>query len=230
MSKFASIKIRPKTEAKPSPGTLEHNQRLANNIDLLPKEHRLTNYHLNKLSNVTKVFNTWKEENEERYQDITGRKLRSDAHRLESLAIILSEEQVSKCDPKDIWEKALEFKKSFEEKYKTTVRTMDWHRDEGYIDDEGNVVRNEHIHIEYDNVNKDGKMVRRLFSKGDLVGFQDKIAEIYKPLGFVRGKDTAKKNRSDKPKLGIPQKKWRKKKKAETLAKIKDIQEANKTL
>jgi len=233
MAQYASIKRRPKAEAKPSPGTLAHNQRLANNIDLLPKEHRLPNYHLNKLSNVTKVFNNWKTINEERYQDINGRKLRSDAHRLESLAIILSQEQVNKCNPNDIWENAQKFKEWFETRYKTTVRTMDWHRDEGHIDEEGNVIRNEHIHLEFDNVNFDGKMVRKLFSKGDLVGFQDKIAEIYKPLGFVRGEDTAKKSRGDKPKLGIPQREWKKTKtieakaKKEPLAKLKDVQAIN---
>ena len=236
MAQYASIKRRPKAEAKPSPGTLAHNQRLANNIDLLPEENRLPNHHLNKLSNVTKVFNNWKALNEERYQDINNRKLRSDAHRLESLAIILSEEQVGKCKPGDIWENAHKFKEWFETRYKTTVRTMDWHRDEGHIDDEGNVVRNEHIHLEFDNVNDDGKMVRKLFSKGDLVGFQDKIAEIYKPLGFIRGEDTAKKNRGDKPKLGIPQREWKKTKtieakaKKEPLAKLKDIQAINEQL
>ena len=236
MAKYASIKRRPKTEAKPSPGTLAHNQRLAKNIDLLPEEHRLPNYHLNKLSNVTKVFKEWEADNEERYHQINGRKLRSDAHRLESLAIILSEEQVGKCNPDSIWENAHKFKVWFERRYKTTVRTMDWHRDEGYIDDEGNVVRNEHIHLEFDNVNLEGKMVRKLFSKGDLIGFQDKIAEIYKPLGFIRGEDTAKKNRSDKPKIGKPQKDWKKKKiieakaKKEPLAKLKDVQAINKEL
>jgi hypothetical protein len=110
MAQYASIKRRPKTETKPGPGTLAHNQRLANNIDLLPEENRLPNYHLNKLSNFTKVFNNWKALNEERYQDINNRKLRSDAHRLESLAIILSEEQVGKCNPNDIWENAQKFK------------------------------------------------------------------------------------------------------------------------
>ena len=236
MAKYASVKRRPKDEAKPSPGTLAHNQRLAKNIDLLPKEHRLPNHHLVKLSNVTKVFNEWSSENEERYQEINGRKLRSDAHRLESLAIILSEEQVGKCNPDDIWEKALEFRVWFETRYKTTVRTMDWHRDEGYLDDEGKVIINEHIHLEFDNVNDDGKMTRKLFSKGDLIGFQDKIAEIYKPFGFIRGEDTSKKVRSDQPKVGMGQKEYKKKKVIESKAtraeraKQADLRQANKEL
>ena len=227
MAKYASIKTRPRTEAKPSPGTLAHNQRLAKNIDLLPTEHQQENYHMNRLSNVSKVFQEWKIENEERYQKINNRKLRSDAHRLESLAIILSGEQVKECDSDAIWEKAQEFKTFFEEKYKTKVRTMDWHRDEGHINDEGKAEINDHIHLEFDNVNFEGKMVRKLFSKGDLIKFQDKIAEIYKPLGFVRGENTAKKNHSDKPKIGLPQKTFKKRKRAQastnTPAKIKDL-------
>jgi len=230
MANYASIVRRNKGEAKPSPGTIAHNQRFVQPPDLLPEEHRLENYHLVKISNATKTFKTWETENEERYQDKNGRKLRSDALKVESLAIILSGEQVAKCEPEDIWNNALKFKKWFEKRYKTKVRVMDWHRDEGSIDEKGEVKRNDHIHLEYDNVNEDGKMVRRLFSKGDLIGFQDKIAEIYKPLGFKRGEDTSKKKRSDKPKIGIPQKKWKKKKIKEELAKVSDVKKINKNL
>ena len=230
MASYASIKVRPKTEQKPSVRTLAHNQRIAKNIDLLPMEHRLENYHMNKLSNLTKTFNDWKLENEERYQKINNRKLRSDGHRLESLVIVLSSEQVATQNPDDIWEKAKEFKVWFEEKYKTKVRTMDWHRDEGHIDENGIVMRNDHIHLEYDNVNEDGKMVRKLFSKGDLIKFQDKIAEIYEPLGFIRGENTAKKLATDTPKRGTPQKQWKKKKIKSALAKNKDVNSLNKEL
>jgi len=229
MKKYASVKVRPKTEAKPSPATLAHNQRLSKNIELLPKQHRRPNYHLNRLSNVTKVFNDWKLENEERYQKINGRKLRSDAHRLESIAIVLSGEQVKECDPDEIWATAQNFKVWFEEKYNTTVRTMDWHRDEGHINDDGEAVINDHIHLEFDNVNFDGKMVRKLFSKGDLIKFQDKIADLYQPLGFTRGENTAKKQRSDKPKRGLGQRAYKARAKAKgmekTVAKIKKLKE-----
>jgi hypothetical protein len=198
------------------------------NDELLPPKYRLENYHFSRVKNITKAVNEWIEENEKRYQATHGRKLRSDANRLESLAIILSGEQVKKCSPDEIWERAIGFKEWFEKKYKTTVRTMDWHRDEGSVNRFGQVSRNDHIHLEFDNVNTDGKMVRRLFSKGDLIRFQDQIAEIYRPLGFVRGEDTVKKNRHDTPKRGVGQKEWKRKKKAENLEKAeKQIAEDN---
>jgi multidrug efflux pump subunit AcrA (membrane-fusion protein) len=55
-------------------------------------------------------------------------------------------------------------------------------------------------------------------------------------LGLVRGENTAKKKRSDEPKLGISQKNWKKTKtieakaKKEPLAKLKDVQAINKQL
>jgi len=219
MAKYASIKVRPRDENSPNIGTVLHNQRYVKVNDLLPEKYRLPNYHLIPVTNVTKTVNDWVAENEKRYQSTHNRKLRSDANRLESLAIILSGEQVEKCSPDEIWRNAIAFKTWFEERYKTKVRTMDWHRDEGSISEIGKVIRNDHIHLEFDNVNTDGKMVRRLFSKGDLINFQDKIAEIYKPLGFIRGEDTVKKHRHDTPKRGLGQRKWKAKKQKETTAK-----------
>ena len=222
MSQYASVKKRTKDAKAPCPFTFIHNARLDKNIEyLLPKHLRLKNYHMTSISNATKTFNSWKRENEDRYEKIRNRKLRSDAHRLESLLIILSEEQVNKCNPNEIWERAKLFKEWFEMKYETIVRTMDWHRDEGHSDEDENddhklETRNNHIHLEFDNVNNQGKMVRRLFSKGDLKIFQDKIAEIYSPLGFIRGKDTTKRHRDDKPKRGLGQEAFRSKKKAES--------------
>ncbi len=222
MARYASVKRRTKDAKAPCIATLIHNARLDKNIEyLLPKHLRLSNYHLTPISNAKKTFTVWKKENEDRYQKINGRKLRKDARKLESILIILSEEQVNKCHPDEIWEKAKVFNNWFEMKYETKTRTMDWHRDEGHSDEDENdehklETRNNHIHLEFDNVNKQGKMVRRLFSKGDLKIFQDKIAEIYAPLGFVRGKDTAKKHRNDNPKRGIGQEAFRSKKKAES--------------
>jgi FtsZ-binding cell division protein ZapB len=207
MAAFASVKTRPKKETKPCVGTVLHNQRITKPSYLLPEQFRLDNYHSNIVKNATKTFNDWSLENETRYAKINKRKLRSDAHRLESLLVVLSEEQVAKCDPDQIWQKAEEFKLWFEQKYKTKVRTMDWHRDEGHV----NIipVYNHHIHLEFDNVNTEGKMVRKLFSKGDLKKFQDKIFEIYKPLGFERGISSNKK--------GVNQRDWRPQKVAEEL-------------
>ena len=229
MAKYASIKVRPKNENSPNIGTVLHNQRYVKPDDLLPEEYRLPNYHLTPVTNVTKTVNDWVVENEKRYQSTHNRKLRSDARRLESLVIVLSGEQVEKCSPTEIWQNAIVFKEWFEERYKTKVRTVDWHRDEGRIEDD-KVIRNDHIHLEFDNVNADGKMVRRLFSKGDLINFQDKIAEIYKPLGFIRGEDTVKKHRHDTPKRGLGQKKWKNKKKSEALATKADLTKEVKAL
>lgn len=224
MASYASIVRRPKTEKKPSIGTLLHNQRITLPKNLLPERYRLPNYHFSKISNATKTFREWELENDTRYAKINGRKLRSDAHRLESLVIVLSGEQVATQNPDDIWKKAKEFKVWFEKKYRTNVRTMDWHRDEGHVDVENfKAIFNDHIHLEFDNVNEDGKMVRKLFSKGDLIAFQDKIAEIYQPLGFIRGEKAAF------PKRGIPQKEFSKIQKTKSLVR-KNTKESYKAI
>lgn len=216
MSKFVAIKRRTKDAKPPSSSTLRHNQRIGKEPSyLLPEHLRKKNYHLIRTPKPVPVFNSWKKENEKRYEEKRGRKLRSDASRMESLLIILSEEQVELCNPDDIWKKSLEFKQWFEERYLTRVRSVDWHQDEGHADKEIIETRNNHIHFIYDNVNDLGQMVRRLFSKGDMIKMQDAAAEIFGPLGFVRGEDTTKKSRTDRPKRGHGQEKYRAMKKAE---------------
>lgn len=218
MSKICAVKVRkPKIAKAPSPSTITHNARLANNIEyLLPENLRQPNYHLNKVSNAKEAFNIWKEENEKRYQDIRGRKLRVDALRMESLMLIFGYEQTKLCNPDEIWQKATEiWKPWFEDRYRTKIRTMDWHRDEAHSEDGSLITQNNHIHVEYDNVNNDGEMVRRLFTKNDLIMMQDKIVEIYRPLGFIRGEKTSKKTRTEKPKRGISQEAYRAKKQKE---------------
>ncbi len=217
MAKYAAIVTRKPKEAKPSPGTVVHNQRYGNFNDLLAEKFRKPNMHLTRISNATKTFNAWAKENEKRYKEKKKRKIRSDAHLLESLAIVLSVEQVDKNAPEDIWKKAIEFQKWFEKEFDTTVRTMDWHRDEGHVKN-GKAIINEHIHLEFDNVDSNGDMVRRRFSKGVKSMLQDKIAEIYKPLGFIRGE----KNEPGKGRRGLGQKDYKKKKKREQLDYIEE--------
>ena len=165
-------------------------------------------------------------ENEARYQDKHNRKLRSDAVRVESALLILSEEQVARCNPDEIWQKCIEFKEWFELEFHTKIRAMDWHRDEGAVDEKGELIsRNNHVHIEYDNVDKEGEMVRRKFSKGALYKLQDKTAEIFKPLGFERGNDS-RKDPNYTVKRGLSIKEYRAKMKREKDAKMKKENEA----
>jgi len=225
MSNYICIKRRTTDAAVPSINTLKHNQRLQVKIDyLLPKFQRKRNYHFVKIENAEDAFSRLKKANETRYQNINKRKLRSDANRLESLLIILSEEQVNRCNPDDIWRKAIEFKSFFEEKYQTTVNFLDWHRDEGH---DGHI--NNHVHLEYDNVSRAGKMVRRTFTKWDLVKMQDTIAEIFSELGFKRGENTVKETRFSTPKRGYGQEKFRNIKKRESKLELKIKQAQNKS-
>jgi hypothetical protein len=213
MARYASFKRRGKSDTAPNEKTRLHNSRSGRaEKHFLPEHFRKPNYHLHPLKRgqIKEQVLKEKRENEERYFKKNNRKLRSDAVRVESALLILSEEQVAKCDPDKIWEKALEFKEWFEKEFETKIRAMDWHRDEGGVENGKLISRNEHIHIEYDNVDMHGEMVRRKFSKGTLHKFQDKVAEIFKPLGFVRGEDS-RKNPEYKVKRGLSIKEYRKK-------------------
>lgn len=196
MAKYASFKRRGKKDTAPNAKTRRHNLRTGRDEKhFLPKNMRLPNYHLHPIPGgaVNEVVARQIKENEDRYQEKNNRRLRSDAVRIESALLILSEEQVANCNPDEIWQKCVEFKEWFEEEFNTKIRDMNWHRDEGKVDEKGELIsRNNHIHIEYDNVDKEGQMVRRKFSKGALYKLQDKTAEIFKPLGFIRGEDSRK--------------------------------------
>jgi hypothetical protein len=226
MSKFASVKIRDRKKIKPpSLHSLLHNQRLSADANyLLPTEYRKDNYHLSPISNATKVWNTWESEIQERYKKAHNRKMRSDAIAIEEGLIVLSTEQVEQCDPDQIWKKAQEFRRWFEKRHNTEILSLDWHRDEGIVED-GKAVLNEHIHFLYADVNMDGNKIRNQWQRSgaELREMQDKIAEIFAPLGFERGiKNKKKEYRRPAEQL--------KHKAEQTVAKLKDIQEANKTL
>ena len=190
MAKFASIKIRERKDIKPPTiHSLLHNNRLtADPSYLLDKEYRQDNYHLTKFSNATKVWSDWEQQIYTRYEKENNRILRSDAITIEEGLIVLSDEQVKKCSSDDIWKNAQEFKKWFEKRFNTEILSLDWHRDEGDEED-GKVIYNEHIHFLFSDVDMDGIKIRNKWKRSgaELSEMQDKIAEIFEPLGFIRG-------------------------------------------
>jgi chromosome segregation ATPase len=101
----------------------------------------------------------------------------------------LSAVQVAKCDPEEVWAAAIKFKEWFENEYNTVVHSLDWHRDEGGIDVEtGKYKINEHLHMIWANVDNDGQMIRRKWSKKMFEEHQTKVAEFFEHLGFRRGR------------------------------------------
>jgi hypothetical protein len=226
MSKFASVKIRDRKKIKPpSLHSLLHNQRLSADANyLLPTEYRKDNYHLNPISNATKVWNEWNNKIQERYKKSHKRKMRSDAISIEEGLIVLSAEQVEQCDPDAIWKKAQEFKAWFEKRHNTEILSLDWHRDEGIVEND-KAILNEHIYFLYADVDADGNKIRNQWQRSgaELREMQDKIFEIFKDLGFKRGI----KNQKKEYRRPTEQ---RKHKAEQTVAKLKDIKEANKTL
>ena len=230
MAKFASVKIRERKKIKPpTMHSVLHNSRIGKEATyLLPKKHRHDNYHLHKISNANKTWNDWTQKIEQRYQDKHGRKLRSDAVRIEEGLIVLSDEQVRQCNPDEIWEKMQEFVKWFEERHNTEILSLDWHRDEGEIVD-GQPTYNEHAHFFFADVDRNGNKVRSNWKRSgeELREMQDKIAELFEPLGFERGIANQKKEYR-RPREQRQHK--QKKQQQQTLAKLKDIQEENKRL
>ena len=230
MAKFASVKIRERKKIKPpTMHSILHNSRIGKEATyLLPKKHRHDNYHLNKISNATKTWNDWTQKIEQRYQDKHGRKLRSDAVRIEEGLIVLSDEQVRQCNPDEIWEKMQEFVRWFEERHNTEILSLDWHRDEGEIVD-GQPTYNEHAHFFFADVDRNGNKVRSNWKRSgeELREMQDKIAELFEPLGFERGVANQKKEYR-RPREQRQHK--QKKQQQQTLAKLKDIQAENKRL
>ncbi len=190
MSKFVSVKIRErKKTAPPNLHSLLHNLRYGKLPSyLLPKELRQENYHLHPTMSAEKNWNKWNDEIQARYTKEHKRKMRSDSVALEEGLIILSDEQVRNCNPDEIWEKMLEYIKWFEERFDTKVRTLDWHRDEGEIE-LGRVKYNEHAHFIFDDVDSRGEKIRNKWSRygTELKEMQDKVAEIFAAIGFIRG-------------------------------------------
>lgn len=231
MAKFASVKIRERKKIKaPSMHSILHNNRVGKEATyLLPKEYRHPNYHSHKISNANKVWGEWVEKIEKRYNEVHKRKLRSDAVRIEEGLIVLSAEQVKQCSPDEIWSKMQEFKRWFEKRHNTEILSMDWHRDEGHINDAGEVELNEHCHFLFADVDMDGQKIRSNWKRSgeELREMQDKIAELFEPLGFERGI----KNQKKEYRRPREQRQHKAKAKAEqTKAKIKDVNEENKRL
>ena len=135
-----------------------------------------------------KVWRDWEQQIKTRYKNEHNRILRSDAITIEEGLIVLSDEQVKKCSSDDIWKNAQEFKKWFEKRFNTEILSLDWHRDEGDEED-GKVIYNEHIHFLFSDVDMNGNKIRNKWewNGAELSEMQDKIAEIFKPLGFIRG-------------------------------------------
>ena len=190
MAKFASVKIRERGKIKaPTLHSILHNSRIGKEATyLLPKEYRRSNYHASKISNATKTWENWVAAIENRYKNAHKRKLRSDAVRIEEGLIVLSDEQVRNCDPDQIWAKMQEFARWFEERHNTEVLSLDWHRDEGEIVN-GKPTYNEHAHFLFADVDRNGNKVRSNWQRSgeELREMQDKIAELFAPLGFERG-------------------------------------------
>ena len=231
MAKFASIKIRERKKIKaPTIHSLLHNNRIGKEATyLLPKKYRHDNYHDKKISNANKVWAEWIEKIEKRYNEVHKRKLRSDAVRIEEGLIVLSAEQVKQCSPDLIWAKMQQFKKWFEQRHNTEILSMDWHRDEGHVNEAGEAEHNEHCHFLFADVDKNGQKIRSSWKRSgeELREMQDKVAELFEPLGFERGIANQKKE------YRRPREQRQHKAKAEaeqTKAKLKDVNEENKRL
>lgn len=245
MAKFASVKIRERGKIKaPTLHSILHNSRIGKEATyLLPKEYRRSNYHASKISNATKTWENWVAVIENRYKNAHKRKLRSDAVRIEEGLIVLSDEQVRNCNPDQIWEKMQEFARWFEQRHNTEVLSLDWHRDEGEIVN-GEPTYNEHAHFLFADVDRDGNKIRSSWQRSgeELREMQDKIAELFAPLGFERGIA----NQQKEYRRPREQRQYRQKQEKEAIvkraavfiktqidtksAKIKDLNEENKRL
>lgn len=121
------------------------------------------------------MFNQWIEEAKTRYakNPIKSNKIRKDAVIIEELLIIVGRDV--KINKNQIIEVFYEFRTLFESYFQTRVLHFAVHDHEGHESVENIKIYNYHVHVLFDNVDKNGEMIRRRMKRKDLKYMQDMI-------------------------------------------------------
>lgn len=180
MSKANSVRMRSGKYKIPTASNLAHNSAMTKATYWLNDGSDIEQSHkYNDFQKLNEDWNGWAKENEERYLQRHNRKLRSDGARIEEGLISFGKDvDLTQNEIKQITQ---EYLAKFEKDNNTTVRHWAIHTHEGHKEfDTGEEKLNRHVHFLYDNVNKDGLVIRRNFKESDLKQMQDYIYEISK--------------------------------------------------
>jgi len=124
------------------------------------------------------------EERSKKYTERTGQKLQKKAVTLLSAVVNIKENTMMK-DLQRLGNK-------LEEELGTKILQIAIHRDEGYVDENGEKHINQHAHFLFSGLDEEGRSVRRKLTKKTLRELQDLTAKILK---MERGKDVQKTKR-----------------------------------
>ena len=118
------------------------------------------------------------------YEKSTGKKMQKKTIKHISAIVNLNAEHTASDIKKLI--------KYLEEEFDTKVIQYSIHRDEGYINENGEKIHNYHAHLEMIGIDSQGKSIRRKFTRQTLINLQTKVAEI---LQMERGQSVRKTKR-----------------------------------
>lgn len=180
MANSNSISIRnSKKYTTPTGANLAHNAGLKVASYWLDKNPKLEqNFQPKSYSEVNEVWNNWIAEAKERYLRKHNRGIRSEAVIIEEGLISVGKDVQGREDLSKLNSMVLKFVEKFEKDNNTQVLHWSIHNHEGKNEDTKNI----HAHFFFDNIAKDGEMVRRRWKKSYMAQLQTDVFEASKNI------------------------------------------------
>jgi|TARA_R100001244_G_scaffold28651_32_gene28065 hypothetical protein len=150
----------------------------------------------------------------QRYKEATGRSPRKDMNLVFEHVLVLSKDQLTKCNKNGVRDAINDYMKQVKEQWGFEPMGYRMHLDEGHYNQAGKFVANPHAHIYFFNYDfkKKRSPLRDLMIKGKneqgksptlnphFVKMQDIAGECFKRLGFRRGISKGEKNKKHQEK------------------------------
>lgn len=228
MSNKCSLAIAP---CKSLAGAISHN-RQRNKLDYVIPNGEIFTYENQSIKNLD-LANVHKYEREQIadleqiIKDKTGRKSQVKDFYLDGLISLGREtfETLTQEQKPQLQKKVIEFiQQEFKQKLNANIQHVSFHYDEGHKNDNGEWIKNPHIHFTVENVNRNtGKSINRTITKAQLKNLQTSLANQLSEFGFERGRDYSA-NKEHAPKQVY----WKDyKRQQEALSKDKNIEQTN---
>ena len=150
----------------------------------------------------------------QRYKETVGRNPRKDMNLVFEHVLVLSKDQLTKCNKNGVRDAINDYMKQVKEQWGFEPMGYRMHLDEGHYTNEGKFIANPHAHIYFFNYDFEKKRspLRDLMIKGrneqgkspvlnpNFVRMQDIAGECFKRLGFRRGISRGEKNKKHQEK------------------------------
>lgn len=178
MANSCSAIIRRKGTPPPNPGNLMHNSGQRSASYWLDKNPDLRLYGRTPSSTreANEIWGEWVEKTEKRYREKRGRKLRSDAIRIDEMLLVVGKDVEGREDPEKVEAFVKEALTKMQEKWGFVPLHVAIHDHEGKSKEEPNI----HVHILYSNVTEEGNLFKRSLGKKGLKELQDITHEAAK--------------------------------------------------